>query len=317
MKISILTPTYNRGDLLGNLYNSLITNMENYKYDELFIEWLIMDDGSSDDTKIIVEKFKQETGKVNQEYKDKNRKLEIKYFYQQNQGKMAAINNLVEHVTGDYMIDCDSDDYFIEYGFNVIKKAIDENEDEKGLYGLSFLKYDEDRTNVGNNYLEDGHVSTMFDMYFKEGLTGEKAIVFYTGIRKKFKHRLEENEKFITEARMYHEMDLQYKLKGYNIPVTIGEYLSDGYTKNIIKQFKENPKGYYKYFKEMFEHNMTGVTFKKRMYIIKHFILFSVLTGNEISKEQINEVKDKFNRFLYIILYYPGKIKTKKKFKIK
>lgn len=317
MKISILTPTYNRGDLLGKLFNSLIINLDNYKYDELFIEWLIMDDGSSDDTKIIVERFKQELETVNNKFKDLNRKIEIKYFYQENQGKMVAINNLIEHVTGDYIVDCDSDDYFIEYAFNVIKKALDENEDEKGLYGLGFLKYDEDRTNVGNNYMKDGHISTMFDMYFKEGLTGEKVIVFYAGIRKKFRHILEEKEKFITEARMYHEVDLQYKLKGYNIPVTIGDYLADGYTKNIVKQFKENPKGYYKYFEEMFKHDMKGVTLKKRMYIIKHFILFSTLTEHKITKERINEVQDKLNRFLYVILYYPGRIKTKKMFKMK
>ena len=78
-KISVLTPTYNRANLLPKLYKSLV---ENSKY-QAEIEWLIMDDGSTDDTKVVVEKFKKEN------------KLEIKYFYQQNQGKMVAINKLV------------------------------------------------------------------------------------------------------------------------------------------------------------------------------------------------------------------------------
>ena len=62
MKISVLTPTYNREKLLKNLYNSLIENT-NYG---LEIEWLIMDDGSKDNTKQVVENFEKT------EYKPKN-----------------------------------------------------------------------------------------------------------------------------------------------------------------------------------------------------------------------------------------------------
>lgn len=69
MKISVLTPTYNRENLLKNLYNSLV---ENADYG-LKIEWLIMDDGSKDNTKHVVENF------------EKKENLEIKYFYQENQ----------------------------------------------------------------------------------------------------------------------------------------------------------------------------------------------------------------------------------------
>ena len=86
MKISVLTPTYNRGELLKKLYNSLI---ENADYG-VKIEWLIMDDGSTDNTKTIVEQFMKEE------------KIKVKYYYQRNQGKMIAINNLVQHVTGDF-----------------------------------------------------------------------------------------------------------------------------------------------------------------------------------------------------------------------
>lgn len=47
MKISVMTPTYNRGNLLKKLYNSLVQN-SGYG---IKIEWLIMDDGSTDETK--------------------------------------------------------------------------------------------------------------------------------------------------------------------------------------------------------------------------------------------------------------------------
>ena len=231
MKISVLTPTYNRGELLKKLYNSLI---ENADYG-VKIEWLIMDDGSTDNTKTIVEQFMKEE------------KIKVKYYYQRNQGKMIAINNLVQHVTGDLMIDCDSDDYFTKNAFAIIKEEYNGRRDEEGIYGLSFLKFNQNGNNMGDQFKNEK--TTMFDLYFKEGETGEKAIVFFSNIRKKYKHQLEHNEKFITEARMYHEMDEKYKMICINKPIMICEYKDGGYTKNINKQFLENPYGYYKYFK--------------------------------------------------------------------
>ena len=70
MKVSVLTPTYNRGDKLNRLYTSLIVN-NNSKVE---IEWLIMDDGSKDRTKMIVTNF------------IKQNIIDIKYYYQENQG---------------------------------------------------------------------------------------------------------------------------------------------------------------------------------------------------------------------------------------
>jgi len=146
----------------------------------------------------------------------------------------------------------------------------------------------------------------MFDLYFKEGETGEKAIVFYADIRKKYKHELENNERFVTEARMYHKMDENYKIICVNKPIMICEYQEEGYTKNIMKQFKGNPYGYYEYFKEILQKNMKGVAFNKRLYTIKHYILFSYLT----KKYSSDNIKDTSNKILYFLLLLPGIIKS-------
>lgn len=288
MKISVLTPTYNRANLLERLYESLIKNS---KYD-IEIEWLIMNDGSTDDTKIIIKKFIVEN------------KIEIKYFEQENQGKMVSINNLVEKATGELIVDCDSDDYFTEDAFKIIKEEYKKNKDEKDIYGLCFLKYDQNGENMGNNF--KNKKTTMFDLYFKEGETGEKAIVFFSSIRKQYKHELEHNERFVTEARMYHKMDEKYKMICINKPIMICEYQKEGYTQNILKQFKENPYGYYDYFKEILQKDMKGVTFNKRLYAIKHYILFEILTRD---KSNWKNIKALGNKILYIILYFPGRVK--------
>ena len=293
MKISVLTSTYNRGNLLKKLYNSLIQN-SNYNVD---VQWLIIDDGSKDDTKNIVKDFKDEN------------KIEIKYFYQENQGKMLAINKLVKEANGDLIIECDSDDYFTEDAFDIIKNEYQKC-DKSDIYALCFLKYDQNGNNMGNLFKNEK--TTMFDLYFKEGENGEKALVFFADVRKKYKHELEHNEKFVTEARMYHKMDVKYKMICINKPIMICEYQKDGYSKNIIKQFKNNPYGYYKYFQEILEKDMKGVKFPKRLYVIKHYILFGKLIN---AKKSLNKIMSTKNKILYCLLYVPGRIKTKMKFK--
>ena len=116
----------------------------------------------------------------------------------------------------------------------------------------------------------------MFDLYFKKEIGGEKILVFDSNIRKKFKHELEGKEKFVTEARMYHKMDKDYKILCINEIVEIGEYVEDGYTNNISKTFDNSPKGYYKYFKEILNKGLKGVTIKKKIYVIKHLLLFKL-----------------------------------------
>lgn len=291
MKLSILTGTYNRGKLLQKLYDSILKNLS-YGID---VEWLIMDDGSTDNTKDIVKNYISEN------------KFEIKYYKQENKGKMNAINTLVEEATGDLIMECDSDDYLKENALLTIKNAYGEINDN--IYALCFLKYDQNQCNIGNLFKEKE--TTMFDLYFKQGEYGDKSLVFNASIRKQYKYELENDEKFITEGRMHHKMDLKYKIKCFNEPIMICEYRTDGYSENIIKVFKENPYGYYKYFKEMFDHDMKGVLLNKRLYAIKHYILFTTL----INAKNIFDINGLVNKILLAILYIPGRIITKIKFK--
>ena len=293
MKLSILTATYNRANYLAKLYESI---KENLKYN-LTPEWIIIDDGSTDDTKSVVQSFIDEN------------KLEIKYLHQENSGKMTAINEAVKIATGDLIVDCDSDDYFTDDSFEIIKKYSEKLLNTDILYGLVFLKKETNGEISGNRFNSNEQITTMFDLYFKDDIGGEKIIVYNSKIRKQYSHELENNEKFITEARMYHKMDKKYRLLAINEAVEQGSYIEDGYTKNINKTFKENPYGYYMYFKELMQKNMKGVKFSKRLYAIKHFILFSYLTKNKFNA---NLIKDGFNKLLYIVLYLPGIIKSRR-----
>lgn len=298
MKISVLTPTYNREKELERLYASLVVNNNS----NIEFEWLIMDDGSTDKTKITVENY------------IKQNLIDIKYFYQENAGKMSAINELMRHVTGDICLTCDSDDYLVTGAFDIIEKYSKKLLEDETVYALIFLKKGQDGKISGNMFPEDFHRSDMFSLYFREGIEGEKVLVFKTEIRKKFKHELEADEKFVTEGRMYYKMDIDYDVICINEAIEIGDYQEDGYTKNIHKVFKENPLGHYMYFKEILEMDLTGISFKKKMYIYKHYILFANLAEIE---HPIRNVTGFLNQVIVALLWIPGTIKTRKMFGVK
>ena len=297
MKISILTATYNRAEYLKKLYDSLINNS---KYN-INIEWLIMDDGSTDNTKEVANLFISET--------KENLFLDIKYYYQENQGKMTAINNLIKYISDDsvLLIECDSDDYFIDNAILIISEKYKLLKNTEDIYALCFLKNDENMCNIGNLFKDNNYKSNMFDLYFKDGLTGDKLLVYLTEIRKKYKYILEKNEKFVTEARLHNEIDKRYNVVCFNTPIMICKYLDEGYSKNIKKIFLNNPYGYFEYFKQLLSFDMNGVIFSKRLYIIKHYILFSYLTNQKNLLKNINGFS---NKFLFIILYIPGILKS-------
>ena len=296
MKLSVLTPTYNRADTLEKLYTSLVLN----SYSNLDFEWIIMDDGSTDKTSMLVNGF------INQKI------IDIKYFKQENKGKMSAMNELVKYATGDVMITCDSDDYFTPDAFDEIRRNIHLLEENDDTYALAFLIQDSKGNISGNKFEEDYHKGSMFDFYYREKKTGELTLLFKSSIRKEYVHKLENGEKFITEARLYHEIDEKYHVIGINKPIMVREYQDDGYSKNIRKVMNENPVGYYHFFKEILERDLSGVTFAKLMYTYKHYILFSILSG---AKNPIFGVSGTMNKIMLLLLWIPGLIVTKYKFK--
>ncbi len=296
MKISLVTATYNREKLLHNLYESIVNNYKTFKD----IEWIIIDDGSVDNTKKIVDKW------------IKNSKFEIKYYYQENQGKMRAINNVMKYVTGDIIIEIDSDDFLVD---NVLSKISNDYKrlDNENVYGIVYKKkIIGENSDVKNIKEIDNKVIKMFDIYNKYEYELDLALTFKADIRKKYNYPLEKDEKFVTEARLYYRLDKEYDgLLFENEDIIVAEYREDGYTENIKKVFKKYPFGYYEFFKECLSYcNINNTVFKKRLYFIKHYILFSYLTKKK-KRECIKGVKG-FNKLLVFLLIIPGYIKSSK-----
>lgn len=296
MTIAILTATYNRERELSKLYESLV---KNYQYFQDFT-WYIMDDGSSDNTETYIQSLEKENI------------IPIVYHKQVNQGKMQAINHLLPLVKEDIIVEMDSDDYFLEHALETIHKGYQALPEKNNVYGVVFYKILNGHPIKKMDDLE-GKTMTLFDMHYKYGYDYDMAITFKADIRKRYPYELEHRERFITEARAYHKMDSDTDgLFIYGEDIMVCEYQTDGYTNNIKKMFMRYPYGYYQYFLELLNYKHHGILWKKRLYMVKHYILFSTLTKTGFIKSVTN-VHSFMNKVLVILLYLPGKWMTLRK----
>jgi len=132
--LTIFTPTYNRADKLHRVYDS-ICKQTLQKIDGKYIfEWIIVDDGSDDNTKELVQKWQEESS------------FSIRYFYQENQGSSAARNKGIQEANGEYVAFLDSDDIYLPFA---IEKMVylfkTQPENVKLVYG-DFIDVMEGRT---------------------------------------------------------------------------------------------------------------------------------------------------------------------------
>ena len=221
--LTVMTPTYNRRELLKNAYRSLAGQT----CDDFV--WMIVDDGSTDGTEDEVKNFISE-GIV-----------DIIYIRKENGGKHTAINRAYEEVNTELIaVTLDSDDTFLPNAVEEILSAY--NKTEKKYDGYVFLyksipaKIDSDLEVMSwQKAVSEGHFS------------GETVIVLKTEYAKKNPFPVYEGEKFCTEGLVWLRMTEPFYWD--HIPICTGEYRSDGYSQNIIKFFAENPKSFMEYNK--------------------------------------------------------------------
>ncbi len=227
IKITIFTPTYNRAYTLDKLYNSLMsqTNKE-------FI-WLIIDDGSTDNTKDLVDSWIKEN------------KIEIKYIYQDNQGMHGAHNTAYHNISTEYNTCVDSDDYMPANAVEIILinlESIHGNPSYAGLVGLDSYVNGEIVGTVIPNHLNKVKLN---ELYLLHGVTGDKKIVYKTSLVNEYpEYPIFKGEKFVPLDYKYLLIDQDYYLKPVNEVFCIVEYLPDGSSRNMFRQYMKNPKGF-------------------------------------------------------------------------
>lgn len=224
--LTVFTPTYNRGYILPELYKSL--QAQSHKD---FI-WLIIDDGSTDNTKELVQSWNDEA------------KLNIHYIYQKNQGMHGAHNTAYQHINTELNVCIDSDDYMPDDAIEKIVSFWQKNGNEK-VAGIVGLDIDKSGNIIGSKFPESIKVAGLNELYRKYSVTGDKKLVLRTNIVRKYKsYPIFEGEKFVPLGTLYLIIDQDYKLLTLNEPLCVVEYLQDGSSLNLFKQYRNNPKGF-------------------------------------------------------------------------
>lgn len=254
--LTIFTPAYNRAYTLHKCYKSLErqTN-KNFK-------WLVVDDGSTDNTKELVMKWKEEAD------------FEINYIYKNNGGMHTAHNTAYENMDTELNVCIDSDDYLTEDAVEIIV-----NEWEKvrnnNLAGLGALNAFEDGKVIGTKFPDNLKYSKYFDIYNKHGVKGDKKFIYRTELTRDFSYPEFDGEKYVGLDYKYKKLDEKYEIALVNKVVSIVEYMEDGSSKNMLRQYRNNPNGWRFFRLENLKIPNTSIGYKFKESV--HYISSSLI----------------------------------------
>lgn len=229
MSVTVFTPTYNRADYLARLHESLCRQTVKD------FEWVIVDDGSSDNTREVVDRLIAT-----------NTVFPITYKKQANGGKHRAINSGAKIANGDLFFIVDSDDYLSD---DAIEKVIEWSNGlptNKKWAGVAGQKgsYISNRA-IGSTFSETSFVDCTSAERNKYHITGDKAEVIFTDVLRKFPFPEIDCENFMTENVMWLTIARSgYKIRWYNDIIYWCEYLPGGLSDNFFRLRDKNPMGY-------------------------------------------------------------------------
>lgn len=227
MRFTVFTPAYNRAHTLRRLYESLMR--QSFRD----FEWLVVDDGSTDNTEELIGELIGERPF-----------FEINYIKTENGGKHRAINRGLPYARGELTFLLDSDDWLTDDSLEIIdceERRIPEGEKQRYI-SISGLKLYENGDLIGKTFSGD-----VLDITYLErpshGISGDKGEVFYTELLKKYPFPEFEGERFATERLVWNEMAKDgYKIRYFNKPVQYCEYLEDGLTAGGYKMYAKYPR---------------------------------------------------------------------------
>lgn len=257
-RITVFTPAYNRADLLPNLYASLL------RQSSRDFQWLVIDDGSTDNTREVVEAWIREG------------KIDIQYVWKENGGLHTGYNKAIDCMDTELSICIDSDDYLTDDCIGTVLKFWDENkaEDIAGLIGLD-IRPDE---SVIGGLLPD--TRTVDPLWLTELDAGDRKYVIRNDCyRKVYPMPVFEGEKNFNPHYLVLKLCRDYKFLVLNKPLCVVNYQPDGMSANIFRQYFNSPNSFAQYRKVIMENPNTSFPYLLKTTI--HYVSSSILSKNK------------------------------------
>lgn len=257
--LTVFTPAYNRAHTLPRTYQSFCRQTCKD------FEWLIVDDGSSDNTRELIE------GWIKENY------IPIRYIYQENQGMHGAHNTAYRNITTELNTCIDSDDYMPDDAVEKIISFWKEKGSDK-YAGIIGLDSDIEGKLIGTTFPQN-MVSTTLGNFYARGGRGDKKLVYRTDVIKKYpEYPIFEGEKYVSLGYKYQLIDQDYELLTLNEVLVNVEYQPDGSSMNMFRQYIRNPKGFSFIRKTSM---LLAPTSKRRFVEAIHYVADSMLAKNK------------------------------------
>lgn len=257
--LTIFTPTYNRAHTIRRTYKSLC--MQTCKD----FEWLVIDDGSTDNTRQLIEEWVAE------------KKIPIRYIYQENQGMHGAHNTAYKNIHTELNTCIDSDDWMPDDAVEKIVcfwKKYGSNR-YAGIIGLDAKK---DGAIIGKKFPENLKETTLRGYYEDLSGSGDKKLVYRTSVICNIpEYPLFEGERYVGLAYKYNLVDEQYPLLTSNDVYVIVDYQDDGSSRGMWRQYWNNPKGFA--FLRKFDMQQTR-SWKRKLMDNIHYVSHSIRCRN-------------------------------------
>ncbi|CAN7622612.1 glycosyltransferase family 2 protein [Pseudomonas umsongensis] len=228
--ITVLTATYNRAATLPRLFESLCAQTS------LAFEWLIVDDGSVDQTNELLRGYSSSAP------------FKIKVIQQLNSGKHVALNNGAAQADTPWLFIVDSDDALVATAIETILDAIP-NADYKKAAGLCYRKAYFDMRLIGLEKRDVTYPLLMTPTSAGHFFKGDLAYIFRTALLKKYKFPVFSNEKFVPELFIWNKIGDEGGVIFFGSDILyLCDYLEDGYSKNFFSNLKRNPNGFFVFY---------------------------------------------------------------------
>ena len=259
VRLTVFTPAYNRAHTLSRTFRSLCRQSC-----KDFI-WLIVDDGSTDDTAELVKTWQREENG-----------FEIRYLFKENGGMHTAHNTAYASIDTELNVCIDSDDAM---GDDAVRKILEKWAEVRGkaYAGLIGLDADFDGNVIGKGFPE-GMRETTVSGYYAAGGRGDKKLVYRTDVINSYPpYPVFPGEKYVALAYKYRLIDQDYKMAVLNEVLCNVEYQKDGSSQNMLRQYAKNPQGFAFWRKVCMQYP----TSRKRLFLdCVHYVSSSILGKN-------------------------------------
>jgi len=261
--LTIFTATYNRGHLITRIYDALL------KQSNFDFEWLVVDDGSTDNTEEIF-----------RDLLSRKHPFNIRYYQQENKGLIRSLNKGIELALGRYLSKIDSDDYPLDTFVSDVMRMIAEIKNVPHVYAVGGLRVSPDGIPLKRKLPNfTGYVDATDLERVKYGIDADMSEAWSLDILRKYPFPVWPNEKFSPEQIVLHQIALDgYRIRWYAKPLVVCEYQIGGLTLGTNRLQKENPMGYSMMFNQRLRRK--DLSCLERIKTAANHIALSIVGGN-------------------------------------